>query len=161
MNLHAWQALGLACALSACSPATESNTAVRPTGADRDAQGCIGSAGYTWSPMRGQCIRPFEAGLAFLPDPAPTQGAVLAAYVVLSPAQGDDVTAAELFLPRNKGPVALTVVHTPEGDIRPTLLVNPAEGVQLWRYKDDHVLDVKDQRYRRQSEPGERLFLIR
>jgi hypothetical protein len=29
-------------------------------GADRDAHGCIGSAGYTWSETLQQCVRPWE-----------------------------------------------------------------------------------------------------
>ena len=29
-------------------------------GADRDAHGCIGSAGYVWSEVYGKCIRPWE-----------------------------------------------------------------------------------------------------
>lgn len=30
------------------------------TGADRDAHGCIGSAGYVWSSLKNECIRSFE-----------------------------------------------------------------------------------------------------
>lgn len=29
-------------------------------GGDRDAHGCIGSAGYTWCPREAQCARPWE-----------------------------------------------------------------------------------------------------
>jgi len=29
-------------------------------GADRDAHGCIRSAGYTWSEINNSCLRPFE-----------------------------------------------------------------------------------------------------
>lgn len=31
-------------------------------GADRDAHGCIGSAGYVWSYMRKDCVRPWVSG---------------------------------------------------------------------------------------------------
>ncbi|MCQ2410146.1 MAG: hypothetical protein MJ053_01035 [Elusimicrobiaceae bacterium] len=31
-------------------------------GADRDAHGCIGSAGYVWSEPLQQCVRPWEVG---------------------------------------------------------------------------------------------------
>jgi hypothetical protein len=49
--------LGLVlCGLAACTSAPQS----RRVGADRDAHGCIGSAGYTWSEELGQCIRPWE-----------------------------------------------------------------------------------------------------
>lgn len=74
----------IACALSACTPAAENNQLphIQMAGSDRDAHGCIGSAGYTWSPVREACIRVFEAGLAFAPDPAQARaegGAVLQA----------------------------------------------------------------------------------
>ncbi|MBK9081680.1 MAG: hypothetical protein IPL88_06160 [Rhizobiales bacterium] len=29
-------------------------------GGDRDAHGCIGSAGYTWCAREAQCVRPWE-----------------------------------------------------------------------------------------------------
>ena len=32
-------------------------------GNDRDGHGCIGSAGYVWSVVRNQCVRPWEVGL--------------------------------------------------------------------------------------------------
>lgn len=155
-------ALALTALLGACSPQGQSGSPVAApvAGADRDAHGCIASAGYTWSPVRSQCIRVFEAGLAFEPDPAPTQGAVLSAFVVLAPAEGA-VTAAELFVPGRDAPIALALVHTPEGDIRPTLLENKAENVSVFRYKDEHFLDVKGQRYRRHSPDKDRLFELR
>lgn len=159
--------LAVACAMSACSPSPSAKPAgAEPasapmTGADQDAHGCKASAGYTWSVVRGQCIRIFESGLSFDPYPAPTQGAVLAAFVVLAPAQGDAVSAAEVFVPGRSGPIPLTRVHTPEGDIRPTLLENPAEGVRVFRHKDDHVLEVNGQTYRRASPPDDRLFKLR
>lgn len=154
-------ALAFAALLGACTPQGQSTSpAVAPVaGADRDAHGCIASAGYTWSNVRNQCVRIFEAGLAFDPDPTPTQGAVLSAYLVLAPAEGA-VTAAELFVPGRDAPIALSLVHTPEGDIRPTLLENKAEGVSLFSYKDEFFLDVGGQRYRRHSAEDDRLFSL-
>lgn len=151
----------LAGALSACSPTAESAARPQSVGGDRDAHGCNASAGYSWSVVRGQCLRIFEAGLRFEPDPTPTQGAVFAAYLVLAPAQGTAVTAAEVFLPGQGAPIALTVVHTPEGDIRPTLLINRTEGIEVYGHKDDHFLVVQGQRYRRTSPADERLFNLR
>lgn len=152
-------ALALTALLVACSPQGQSTSPVAAplAGADRDVHGCIASAGYTWSHVRKQCIRMFEAGLAFEPDPAPTQGAVLSAYVVLAPAEGV-VTAAELFVPGRDAPVPLTLVHTPEGDIRPTLLENKEASVRVFRFKDEHVLEVNGQIFRRTSPPDDRLF---
>ena len=48
--------------------------AAKPTvapGSDRDAHGCIPSAGYTWCAYTGQCERPWELATAkgFAPTP--------------------------------------------------------------------------------------------
>ena len=63
-------------------------------GADRDAHGCIASAGYTYSVVRGDCIRLWEQGIALTPT-VQIGSPALAAYVV----QSDDGTQAEVFLP--------------------------------------------------------------
>ena len=63
-------------------------------GADRDAHGCIASAGYTYSVVRGDCIRLWEQGIALTPT-VQIGSPALAAYVVHS----DDGTQAEVFLP--------------------------------------------------------------
>lgn len=44
--------------LSACKPGTP-ETASAP-GADRDAHGCIPSAGYQWCGKENQCVRSWE-----------------------------------------------------------------------------------------------------
>ena len=41
------------------------------------------------------------------------------------------------------------------------MLVNQAEGVEVFRYKDDYILEVKGLRFRRQSEMNDRLHQIR
>ncbi len=54
--------LPLLAALTACAhpaPSPSSPTAGVP-GADRDAHGCIGSAGYRWCERTQQCERPWE-----------------------------------------------------------------------------------------------------
>ena len=48
--------IGALLGLFACA-APEKRTLV---GADRDAHGCIGSAGYSWSETLQQCVRPWE-----------------------------------------------------------------------------------------------------
>lgn len=58
--------LPLLAALTACahpSPSPSSPTAGVP-GADRDAHGCIGSAGYRWCQRTQQCERPWELAKA-------------------------------------------------------------------------------------------------
>lgn len=73
-------------------------------GGDRDAHGCIGSAGYTWSAVQERCIRLFEQGEPLLPVKESEGGsAILAAYAVFSP----DSSRVELFLPESEdAPVA-------------------------------------------------------
>lgn len=69
-------------------------------GADRDAHGCIGSAGYTFSALKNKCVRLWEEGITLLP--ADTQnGAVMAAYAILQENKG------ELFLPGRVTPINL------------------------------------------------------
>ncbi len=65
----------------------------RPVGGQRDAHGCLAAAGYTWSEVRRDCIRIFEAGVQLVDSRNPD--ATLAAYAVFS----DDGAKAELFLP--------------------------------------------------------------
>jgi hypothetical protein len=77
-------------------------------GADRDAHGCIASAGYTYSVVRQACIRVWEDAIALAPtvtlgDPA------LPAYVIRS----SDWQHAEIFLPEQEDSVVLTLQTTP------------------------------------------------
>lgn len=60
-------------------------------GGDRDAHGCIPSAGYTWSELENACVQVFESGIALknLIDKSATS----AAFVIM---KGNK---AELFLP--------------------------------------------------------------
>ena len=63
----------IALAFAACNnttPQEADNTDGQPStteempmvGGDRDEHGCIGSAGYTWSALRGECIPPQSRG---------------------------------------------------------------------------------------------------
>lgn len=60
------------------------------TGNDRDPQGCILSAGYSWSALKQQCVQPFAIADIRLPDP---ENPALAIYVLLS----EDRANAEIF----------------------------------------------------------------
>lgn len=70
-------------------------------GSDRDEHGCIGSAGYTWSELKKECIRPFEIGLKL--SGITDDNRNFAAYVVFA----SDSAKAELFIPEEKGGVIL------------------------------------------------------
>lgn len=69
--------MSLLLALAACAPDADKVTDIDAvveslnnpipeillTGGDRDVHGCIGSAGYTWSELRAECVRIFEVGI--------------------------------------------------------------------------------------------------
>ena len=132
----------VAALMGACSP---SPFAEKPqptlTGGERDAQGCLASAGYTWSPLRAACIRIFEAGLAFAPsgdNPDPT----LQAFVVMPPPAATPPQQAELYLPGQSAPISLQAVRVPEGETQPVVLQNKAAGVEVDYVRDDYWLRV-------------------
>ena len=77
--------------LSACTAASGTSPLL---GADRDAHGCIGSAGYVWSPLLQTCVQPWQAGERLLPAAAPQGGSAQAAAYVIR--RGDE---AEVFAP--------------------------------------------------------------
>ena len=96
--------------LAACSqaPQTQEETATPPpppaVGGDRDAHGCIGSAGYTWSEVKKTCIRIFEDGIALDPQTA-VADKTTAAFVVFLSGTGDAV--AEVFIPGQKSGILM------------------------------------------------------
>lgn len=78
----------LAAVLAACTSSPFET--VPATGGDRDAHGCIVSAGYGWSALKQQCIQPFDNPDITFADP---DNDTLAVYVLLS----DDKSRAEVF----------------------------------------------------------------
>ncbi|MCY1480331.1 hypothetical protein D3C87_60030 [compost metagenome] len=73
-------------------------------GNDKDDKGCVASAGYTWSELKKNCIRPFEVGIRLNPATEIKQGdAVYSAFAILEE-NGD---RAELFIPNEKLPLML------------------------------------------------------
>ena len=92
-------------------------------GADRDEHGCIGSAGYTWSEVRKDCIRLFEDGIRT--EAVDGSGQVM--YVVFSP----DSLKAELFSSESEGSEVLERRTLPSGE-------------HVWNVEDD---DTKNLRY--------------
>ena len=93
-------------------------------GSDRDGHGCIGSAGYTWSEVRQECIRPFEAGVRMLSATDPE--ATLCAYLVFSA----DSAQAELFLPDREATEVLDRRNLPAGG-------------HAWNVEDDDTFNVR------------------
>ena len=89
-------------------------------GSDRDAHGCIGSAGYIWSEVRQDCIRLFEQGIRMV-DTAGN-----AAYIVFSP----DSSQVELFFSDG----------TPNEILDRRRLPN---GGSAWNVEDDDTKNVR------------------
>ena len=95
-----------ALAFTACNngtPQQTDNPAEEPTtpqqemmvGGDRDEHGCIGSAGYSWSALRGECIQVFEVGTRLNPMDVEQEEAVISAFIVSK--EGDN-SQVELFI---------------------------------------------------------------
>ena len=90
-------------------------------GADRDEHGCIGSAGYTWSEVRKDCIRLFEDGIRT--EAVDGSGEVM--YVVFSP----DSLKAELFGSESEGSEVLDRRTLPSGG-------------HVWNVEDDDTKNL-------------------
>ena len=73
----------------------------KPVGGEKDAQGCLVAAGYSWSKVQHACIRVFESGVR-VADAGNTRPE-LASFVVF----GREGERAELFLPEEKESVVL------------------------------------------------------
>ena len=69
-------------------PAQPAENSEPMPGSDRDAHGCIGSAGYTWSEVLQDCIRIFEKGTRL-----ESAGGDTSVYIVFGP----DSSQVELF----------------------------------------------------------------
>ncbi len=97
------------------------------TGADRDNHGCIGSAGYTWSEVRQECIRLWEVGVQVFPVEASTSdtNAITVGYIVFS----EDSARVELFFP-NQAPEILERRSLPNGGY-------------AWNIEDDDTKNVR------------------
>jgi hypothetical protein len=108
-------------------------------GSDRDAAGCIGSAGYIWSALKKECIRPFEAGLQFKAYGSEVD-TTQAAYLVLSP----DRDSAELFFTLTEKPALLESVARQEGDVAPVLFRNTVEQVDILYSRDAYLIRISN-----------------
>jgi hypothetical protein len=127
--------IALTSSLSACQ---RTNIA----GADRDAHGCIGSAGFVWSPLTGACVRVFEAGLPFEPTARnPEQN--LRAYLLVKNGIGK-LKEAELFWPGESLPWALKVIPLGKNDERPVVLEDKTHKVKVYRTQESAYLLEQD-----------------
>lgn len=73
-------------------------------GNDKDEKGCVISAGYKWSVLRGECIRVFDEGYRLNAiDELKEEGTTFSAFVVFD----KEKEKAELFLPDSTKSVIL------------------------------------------------------
>jgi hypothetical protein len=120
--------------LAACSqsPQTPEETAttqpVPVVGGDSDAHGCKGSAGYTWSEVKQNCIRIFEDGIALAPQDA-VADKTTAAFVVFRTGAEDAV--AEVFIPGQTSGILMEKAADGSAWQADTLQLTYAEGKYL------------------------------
>lgn len=91
-------------------------------GGDRDEHGCIGSAGYTWSEVRKDCIRLFEKGIRT----EAVDDSCRSAFIVFSP----DSSLVELFFSDGKPNEILSRRALPHGGY-------------VWNVEDDDTKNVR------------------
>ncbi len=84
--------------LQSCQPKENKTEKIAPetkvVGADADVHGCKGSAGYTWSELKQNCIRIFEDGVKMTAADS-TLDQTIAAFAVFN----TDSSKVELFIP--------------------------------------------------------------
>ncbi|MFZ4106149.1 hypothetical protein [Flavobacterium sp.] len=67
-------------------------------GVDKDTNGCLASAGYTWSKLNKECVKAFS-GIQLIPtENTTTVDETLCAYVLFN----ENADKAEIFLPDDK-----------------------------------------------------------
>jgi hypothetical protein len=71
-------------------------------GGDKDENGCLASAGYTWSKLNKECVRAFS-GIQLMPVQLQQDDATLCAYVLFD----ESGNRAEIFLPNEDGSIIL------------------------------------------------------
>ena len=112
-------------------------------GSDRDAHGCIGSAGYVWSPLTGACVRVFEAGLPFEPTAMnPEQN--YRVYVVTSVTATGKLKAAELYWPGESTPWTLDLADKVGEGERRLVLHSKAHKLNIYRTNESAYLLEQD-----------------
>lgn len=88
-------------------------------GADKDDDGCLASAGYTWSKLNKECVKAFT-GIQLNPaSDAATEDETLCAYVLFNE-EGDQ---AEIFLPDDK-----------------SFIVTKGTSDKIWVFKDYQLI---------------------
>ncbi len=112
-----------------CSPSQSKQTmqekqkSENKMGNDRDEHGCIASAGYQWSELLKDCIRPFEKGIKLIS--ATDEFSQFASFLIVNA----DSSKVEVFMPKTKE--------------RPILIrQKPQASVEIWKAENHPTLSV-------------------
>lgn len=129
----------------ACKPSNSTNEVSGETeytvnppmlvGGDEDEFGCKGSAGYSWSKIKQECLRIWEHGIQLNPlqkDAGTNYGAI----VVMA----DDKSKGELFVNGEKESIWLAK-FTEEKN--PSLIVYSGREYKFFEHKGDWILEYK------------------
>ncbi|MBL1409963.1 hypothetical protein [Sphingobacterium faecale] len=95
------------CQSSKVSSSNAGADSLAAVGADKDKHGCLLSAGYTWSQLRGECIRPFEQGIA-LHTLNTSSAYQTSAYLLVDSSKNE----AEVFIPEEQNSIMLNQRNT-------------------------------------------------
>lgn len=111
-------------------------------GSDRDANGCIPSAGYLYSIVREGCIRPWEEGTPFeIYQPEKARQQPQTVFVVLS----EDKSLAEIIWGGTDKPAILERRNVEEGETEPTFYESKSEQVKIMFRKHLFWIYIQDQ----------------
>lgn len=94
-------------------------------GGDKDENGCLASAGYTWSKLNKECVRAFS-GIQLMPIEK-TDDATLCAYLLFD----ESGNKSELFLPNVEGSIILERSEKNKPWINGDWQLIPLNGYQL------------------------------
>lgn len=126
-----------ACANNEPKKVQEAKDTATVVGGDSDAHGCISSAGYQWSELRGECVRIFEVGVPFSAY-GTNKDETLAAYVIYS-ADGE---SAEAFIPQLDHAILLERGDLKAGNLETVLFENKMERLRIVNVKNQDFIQL-------------------
>lgn len=116
-------------------------------GNDKDNNGCLATAGYSWSVLKQDCVRLFETAFILAPIQSPdSTDAVLVSYVLIS----TDGLQAEVFFPGSEESILMNRPVVGQPWIHEDLKLVADEGFKL--YKEGTLKYLGD------NEPGPRVI---
>jgi hypothetical protein len=95
-------------------PAQPQEPAPAVVGNDTDEHGCKASAGYAWSLLLKECVRPWEAGV-FIEPQDPSLDQTQAAHLITK--KGGDLQQIEIYLPKEGKPMLYDLISD-EGGVK-------------------------------------------